>query len=79
MTDYVCPYEGITNFALVSKHLRLQSCRWLGWMYETSLLNRIEWVDERSFIAVFCGDDRLLTVHCNGRASPAAEFRRLGV
>ena len=52
MTDYDCPFEEITNFILVSKRLRLQSCRWLGWMYESFYLQRIEWVDERTFIAV---------------------------
>src|SRR5262245_28944487 len=35
VTDYDCPHEEITNFALISKQLRLRSCRWLGWMYET--------------------------------------------
>jgi len=56
VTDYDCPYEEITNFALISKQLRLQSCRWLGWMYETFLLERIEWIDDRTFTAFFCGN-----------------------
>jgi hypothetical protein len=56
VTDYDCPFEEITNFALVSKRLRLQSCRWIGWMYETFLLERIEWVDEKTFTAFFCGN-----------------------
>jgi hypothetical protein len=56
VTDYDCPYEEITNFALVSRQLRLQSCRWLGWMYETFLLERIEWIDDRTFTAFFCGN-----------------------
>jgi hypothetical protein len=56
VTDYDCPYEEITNFALISKQLRLQSCRWLGWMYETFLLDRIEWIDDRTFTAFFCGN-----------------------
>src|SRR5262245_51659281 len=56
VTDYDCPFEEITNFALVSKKLRLQSCRWLGWMYETVLLERIEWNDDRTFTAFFCGN-----------------------
>lgn len=60
ITDYDCPYEEITNFALVSKRpLRLLSCRWLGWMYETFILERIEWIDQRTFIAVIGGSD-----HC---------------
>ena len=59
VTDYDCPFEEITNFALISKHLRLISCRWLGWMYETFLLERIEWIDEHTFIAVIGGSD-----HC---------------
>lgn len=56
VTDYDCPYEEITNFALISKQLRVQSCRWLGWMYETFLLERIEWIDDRTFTAFFCGN-----------------------
>jgi hypothetical protein len=56
VTDYDCPFEEITNFALVSKQLRVQSCRWLGWMYETFLLERIEWIDDRTFTAYFCGN-----------------------
>ncbi len=67
VTDYDCPFEEITNFALVSKQLRLQSCRWLGWMYETFLLERIEWIDDRSFTAFFCGNLRCrLTVRSWG-------------
>jgi hypothetical protein len=67
VTDYDCPYEEITNFALVSRQLRLQSCRWIGWMYETFLLERIEWIDERTFTAFFCGNLRCrLTVRSWG-------------
>ena len=58
VTDCDCPFEEMTSFALVSKQLRLESCRWLGWMYETFLLEHIEWLDDRTFIAVFCGGDR---------------------
>lgn len=57
ITDYDCPFEEITNFAFISQNLRLISCRWLGWMYETFLLERIEWIDERTFIAVIGGSD----------------------
>ena len=57
VTDYDCPFEEITNFILVTKRLRLQSCRWLGWMYESFYLQRIEWVDERTFIAVIYATD----------------------
>jgi hypothetical protein len=56
VTDYDCPYEEITNFVLISRQLRLQSCRWLGWMYETFLLERIEWIDDRTLTAYFCGN-----------------------
>jgi hypothetical protein len=59
VTDHDCPYEEITNFVLISRHLRLLSCRWLGWMYETFLLERIEWIDARTFIAFVGGSD-----HC---------------
>ena len=58
VTDYDCPFEEITNFALVSSQMRLVSCRWLGWMYASYLLDRVEWVNDRTFIAVFCGNDR---------------------
>ena len=60
ITDYDCPFEEITNFAFISKQpLRLISCRWLGWMYETFLLEDIKWIDELTFIAVIGGSD-----HC---------------
>src|SRR5262249_4882500 len=52
VTDYDCPFEEITNFILVSKRLRVLSCRWLGAMYQSYLLERVEWIDERTFIAV---------------------------
>lgn len=81
VTDYDCPYEEITNFALLSKQLRLHSCRWLGWMYETFLLDRIEWLDERTFIAVFCGGDRWrFTIRCWGIPyfRPRLRLQRLG-
>jgi hypothetical protein len=55
ITDYDCPFEEATNFALVSKSLRLQSCRTIGWMYETYILERIEWQDELRFIAFIHG------------------------
>lgn len=58
VTDYDCPYEEITNFAFISRQMRLVSCRWLGWMYTSFLLDRIEWLDHRTFIAIFSGDDR---------------------
>lgn len=58
VTDYDGPYEEITNFALVSKQLRLLSCRWLGWTYETFLLERIDWETERRFTAVIYGGGR---------------------
>ena len=56
VTDYDCPFEEITNFALIDRRLRLQSCRWVGWMYETFLLERLEWTDDRTFTAFFCGN-----------------------
>jgi len=52
VTDYDCPFEEITNFAFLDGRLRLKSCRWLGWMYETYLLTRLEWVDEKTFIVI---------------------------
>jgi len=56
VTDYDCPFEEITNFALVSRQLLLKSCRSVGWMYETFLLERIEWIDDRTFTAFFHGN-----------------------
>src|SRR5262245_23158422 len=58
VTDFDCPFEEITNFALVGRDMRLKSCRWVGWMYETFLLERIEWQDSRSFIAAIHGGGR---------------------
>lgn len=58
VTDYDCPFEEITNFALISRRLRLQSCRWVGWMYETFLLEHLAWIDDRTFTASFYGDLR---------------------
>lgn len=55
ITDYDCPFEESTHFALVSKKLRLKSCRTVGWMYETFMLERVEWQDERRFIAFIHG------------------------
>lgn len=58
ITDYDCPFEETTNFALVSTPLRLLSCRWLGWPYSSFLLEGIEWENDQSFIAVLSGNDR---------------------
>jgi hypothetical protein len=58
VTDYDCPFEEITNFTLLNKKLRLQSCRWLGWIYESFLLQRIEWLDDCTFIAVIYHEHR---------------------
>ena len=55
ITDYDCPFEESTHFALVSKTLRLKSCRMVGWMYETYILARVEWQDERRFTAFIHG------------------------
>lgn len=63
VTDYDCPFEEITNFVFVTKNFRLQSCRWLGRMYESALLERIEMVDERNFLAVIFNEHcYLLTI-----------------
>ena len=58
VTDYDCPYEETTSFSFISSQMRLLSCRRLGWMYTSFLLNRIEWLDDRNFMAVFSGEDR---------------------
>jgi hypothetical protein len=50
VTDYACPFEEITNFILVSKQLRLRSCQSLGCMYASFLLERIEWIDDRTLL-----------------------------
>jgi hypothetical protein len=62
VTDYDCPYEEITNFALISKQLRLQSCRWFGWMYE-NILARAHRVDRRSDFHGLLFWQPLLPVH----------------
>jgi hypothetical protein len=58
VTDYDCPFEEITNFALISKDLCLLSCQCLGMLFGSFLLDRIEWIDERTFIAVLYGEMR---------------------
>jgi len=60
VTDYECPCEEVTNVVLVSKKLRLQSRRWIGWMYASALLRRVEWVDERNVVAVIDDERRFL-------------------
>lgn len=52
VTDWDCPFEEATQFALVSKQLRLLSCRWLGRPYQSFLLSRLKWINDRTFIAV---------------------------
>jgi hypothetical protein len=57
VTDYDNPFEETTNFVLVSKQMRVLSSRWLGWMYSTYLLEGIEWIDDRTFIATIYRDN----------------------
>jgi hypothetical protein len=68
-TDCDCPFEEVTCFSFVSKQLRLLSRRWLGCMYESFLLERIEWIDERHF---HCGhlSRAPLPVHDPGPGNP---------
>ena len=53
VTDCDCPFEEFTYFTLLSHDLRLLSCRCLGLPYVSFLLDKIDWIDERTFIAVF--------------------------
>jgi hypothetical protein len=59
VTDCDCPFEEYTSFALLDRNLRLISCRWLGWPNSTFLLERIHWLDETRFVAIFFGDLRV--------------------
>jgi hypothetical protein len=56
VTDYDCPFEEETNFVLISKSLHVLSWRRLGAIYWSFLLDRVEWIDERTFVAVVCGE-----------------------
>lgn len=59
VTDYDCPFEEMTVFALVSPDLRLLSQRMIGMMYESFLLTGLEWIGPREFVASFGDDFRL--------------------
>jgi hypothetical protein len=58
VTDYDCAYEEATNFILLNRDLSILSSQSIGAPYCSFLLNRIEWLDERNFIAVFYQNDR---------------------
>ncbi|MBI1831315.1 MAG: hypothetical protein HYR84_07695 [Planctomycetes bacterium] len=59
VTDHDCPLEETTNFALISTELFVLSCRWLGGgKYANFLLDRIEWEDDRTFVAIVLAGDR---------------------
>jgi hypothetical protein len=53
VTDYDCPFEEATVFALVSPDLRLLSHRTVGVAYDTFLLIGLEWTGPRELIATF--------------------------
>lgn len=55
VTDFDCPFEEITSFILVNKTLSRQSCRWI-----LCPLPRVEWIDERNFVALINDEHRYL-------------------
>ncbi len=57
VTDTDCPFEEATSFILLDRGLRLLSRRTLIAPYETFWLDRIEWLDDSHFRAVFLGGD----------------------
>ena len=77
VADFDCPYEEATTFALVSRDLRLLGCRTLSRALASFLLEGIEWIDDRRFIARFHGGFRY-EVTIRHRAIPILR-PRLGV
>ena len=79
ITDYDCPFEEITNFALLSTDLRLLSCRWIGVPYESFVLDAVDWLDERRFVATCGGLWWLFTIRPFGiwYAYPRLGMKRL--
>lgn len=65
VTDHDCPFEEFTHFILVSKRLRVLSRRSLGCMYYSYLLQDLEWINDRTFVAVIYEDHRYrFTIRC---------------
>lgn len=57
ITDYDCPFEEATTFALLAADLHILGTRTLGAPYASFLLDRVEVVDDTSLRAVFYEDD----------------------
>lgn len=57
VTDADCPFEETTSFILLSKSLRLLSCRMLLVPYGSFNLDRLEWIDDSRLWAVFHDED----------------------
>jgi hypothetical protein len=57
VTDDDCPFEEGTNFILLSKSIRLLSWRILVVPYGSFNLDRVEWIDDSRFWAVFYEED----------------------
>ncbi|MBB4636710.1 hypothetical protein [Longimicrobium terrae] len=68
VSDYDCPFEEATVFALVSPDLRLLSRRTVGVAYNTFLLTGLEWTGPRELIASF--DDFHVRVTLRRRGIP---------
>jgi hypothetical protein len=57
VTDYDCPFEEATDFILLDRELKARSHRSIGAAYCSFLLERIEWLDEHSLLAMFYRHD----------------------
>ena len=55
VTDYDCPFEEATTFALLATDLRVLSIRTFSSMYGSFLLNGLEWTDANHLVATFHG------------------------
>lgn len=55
VTDLECPYEEATTFVLLSRDLRLLAERTLSRMYDSFLLDGVEWLGPRRLAARFHG------------------------
>jgi hypothetical protein len=53
VTDCDCPYEEATTFALLASDLRVLSVRTFSMMYQTFLLDDLEWMDANHLVATF--------------------------
>jgi hypothetical protein len=56
VTDFDCPYEETTCFILLSRQMKVLARRRIGAMYNSFLVDKIEWTHDDEMIATFCTD-----------------------